>query len=171
MTKFCRKINPTCKTSWVSVKPTSNAVPNQCYYNVRDYICEHGGAIVFGWAIWEAPDYYIEAEHHAILKTNTQYIDLTPKQDDESRILFLHDPRRSFRFKKPQWRVNIRKSISTDTNVEVWLKAQTKLDRFLLKNTRPDGRHRKTEIKHNQLGCYHLLKVEADAALLKLSIC
>ncbi len=42
-----------------------------------------GGTIRFGWSIWEWPNVYIEAEHHAVYESSEGIlVDVTPPADD-----------------------------------------------------------------------------------------
>lgn len=95
--KFCKEIDPTTNPIFVNVIPIKDSVYNECYGNVEDYVKKNGGKIEYGWIIWEIPNTYIEAEFHAVWVNNKgEYIDITPKEDGEKRILFLKDSGRKF---------------------------------------------------------------------------
>jgi hypothetical protein len=55
-----------------------------------------GGSIQFGWVLWENKQAdFIEAEFHSVWKNlKGELIDITPRQDNEKKILFIADPNR-----------------------------------------------------------------------------
>ena len=53
------------------------------------------GTILYGWIIWHSSRHrFTEAEFHAVLQTEDQILDITPRKDGESLILFVPDPTR-----------------------------------------------------------------------------
>lgn len=51
-----------------------------------------GGAIVFGWTIWEWPKVMLTAEFHAVWESpDGDLIDITPKPQRETSIIFVPD--------------------------------------------------------------------------------
>ncbi len=89
---FCKKINKNKNPVFINVAPTFEAKKNECFYNVRNHTEKNGGNIIYGWSIWIWKNVYIEAEHHAVWKTlNEELVDITPKEDNEKKILFLPD--------------------------------------------------------------------------------
>lgn len=92
---FARHLNTNEKPFYVSVKAAKGAELNECYSNVDKFVAAHGGERMLGWQIWEWPNYFAEAEAHAVWKSSSgEYLDVTPKE--ESKILFIPDPRLSF---------------------------------------------------------------------------
>jgi hypothetical protein len=64
-----------------------------CNLGVLDKIKAEGGEIRFGWSIWEYPGVYLTAEFHAVWVHPTgNLVDITPKPDRETRIVFAGDP-------------------------------------------------------------------------------
>jgi hypothetical protein len=56
---------------------------------VLEKIKAEGGAIRFGWNIWEYAGVYLTAEFHAVwVDPSGNLIDITPKPDRETRIIF-----------------------------------------------------------------------------------
>jgi hypothetical protein len=55
-----------------------------------------GGSIQFGWVLWEDKQAdFVEAQFHSVWKNpKGELIDITPRQDNEKRILFITDPNR-----------------------------------------------------------------------------
>lgn len=77
---------------YVPVEPQPNCRENDCFNNVDKYIQHHFGEKICGWAIWQKANIMIEAEAHAIIKTESgQLIDITPHDYSEKSILFLPD--------------------------------------------------------------------------------
>ncbi|WP_157650159.1 hypothetical protein [Burkholderia ubonensis] len=80
----------------------------------------HGGEQLNGWAIWEVPGVFIEAEFHAIWRDAAGELhDLTPRpQWPGSSITFLPDPKRIYRGRQID---NIRKALVKDSDVTRFL--------------------------------------------------
>ena len=88
---FCKSIRSDTTPLLVAVQPDEHAIANRCHTNVPAYIEENGGSKANGWTIWEAR-YWLEAECHCNWADPAgTTIDITPKDDGESRILFLPD--------------------------------------------------------------------------------
>jgi hypothetical protein len=89
--KFCLKISEE-KPSYLAISPTDWAIELYCTENVERMIKENGGAVQYGWQIWEWPNVWIMAEFHAVwVDKNGIYRDITPKPERFTRILFLPD--------------------------------------------------------------------------------
>ena len=57
------------------------------------HVVQYGGTGVTGWAIWEVPQLFIEAEFHAVWRTKAgTLIDVSQPPQRFDRILFLPDP-------------------------------------------------------------------------------
>lgn len=70
-----------------------------CFLNVREKIKLDKGAGLFGWNIWEYPNLYLTAEFHAVWQDPSgTLVDVTPKVDGETRIVFAVDPHYSADF-------------------------------------------------------------------------
>jgi SEC-C motif len=79
---FCRGISPKAKPVLLPIKDEAGAIPLECFSNVRSKVSKEGGRIVFGWAIWEWPNVYVEAEHHAVYEgpDGCEWLDITPSE-------------------------------------------------------------------------------------------
>ena len=91
----CRQISPSAEPGFVSVVPDSGAQPLRCWQNVEAKCKASGGRAVFGWLVWQCSSFrplFVDAEPHAVWEKDGEYIDVTPQQDGETRILFLADP-------------------------------------------------------------------------------
>lgn len=100
---------------YANVEPKEGARPNECFDNVKIYAEQHGGEVQYGWQIWEKTGVVIEAEFHAVWKNHEgNLVDITPKTDNEQKILFIPDSTRTFTGFAPD---NIRMSLSRNPNV------------------------------------------------------
>lgn len=85
-----------------------------CHDNCEAEVAANGGRFVGGWMIWEhhlLP--LIEAEFHSVVRYGGKLLDITPRQDDDERILFVPDPsRRAVRMDYRIW--------DTWSNMKLW---------------------------------------------------
>jgi hypothetical protein len=85
---LCESINadppvivPVCKDP--------NGLYGFCNVGVLEKVKVDGGTIRFGWNIWEYPGVYLTAEFHAVwVDPVGNLVDITPKPDGETRIVF-----------------------------------------------------------------------------------
>lgn len=90
---LCSKLVPNRDPIYVPVQPEHDAEIEDCFVNVARKVDREGGTILHGWQIWDWVGVLIEAEFHAIwVSPSGENVDLTPKKDEEQRILFLPDP-------------------------------------------------------------------------------
>ena len=91
------RIVPGGAPDYVDVQARADGIPNECFGTVALQVQECGGSVQHGWAIWEWPNTMVEAEFHAVWRRpDGSLLDVTPRTDAESRILFLPDPARQF---------------------------------------------------------------------------
>ena len=96
---------------------------NDCFVYVKEHAQAHGGEMLIGWAIWERPKLFIEAEFHAVWKTNDgELIDLNPRPIPIPRVLFLPDTNRRYEGRQVD---NIRKPLCRDANLIRFLSNQS----------------------------------------------
>jgi len=76
---------------YIPVKPELWSRQSCCDLNVKEYIRLHGGEIVCGYKLWYNNPIYIEAERHAVLLKDGEYLDVTFNADGEDKILFVVD--------------------------------------------------------------------------------
>lgn len=89
---LCSRICNNSIPVFLPVQPTSESKPNDCFPNVDNYICKHGGTRILGWTIWQRANVLIEAEAHAVWESpEGKRIDITPHSHGENEILFLVD--------------------------------------------------------------------------------
>jgi len=99
--KFCRGISDEADPILLTIDPEEDCAPLDCFNNARRKATRSGGKIVLGWAIWEWPGIYIEAEHHAVYEPapGEPWRDLTPAQiPGISTRLFLADSSADYDF-------------------------------------------------------------------------
>ena len=63
---------PEASPFYVWCSPAKGAPQNECFAVVDSCVAKHGGRRILGWAIWERPGVYIEAEFHGRKHTGTQ---------------------------------------------------------------------------------------------------
>lgn len=89
---LCADINPAETPRFVPYRPDPRCQPQECYNNVRRRVDEAGGEYVVGWAIWERPELWVEAEHHAVWRGPDDLVDITPHGIPVEQVLFVPDP-------------------------------------------------------------------------------
>jgi hypothetical protein len=98
-----------------------------------------GGRIQYGWAIWERPRVYIEAEHHAVYEPpgGLPWLDITPSASPEiTRRLFLPDDTAVYDFENEGvLRDNFRLALSDDPIIQKFFAVAAERSAFL--NTIP----------------------------------
>lgn len=78
---------------FVPVCDASEFKAGHCFNNVRLKIQRDGGSLQHGWIVWESPKTIVEGEFHAVwVNPAGEYVDVTPKVDGETQILFIPDP-------------------------------------------------------------------------------
>jgi hypothetical protein len=134
LARFCATIVPNRSPEFVAVKVQPTAVQEECFENVRLHVARHGGQAQHGWAIWEWPKVYWEAEFHCVWRSaHGELIDITPNNPAYPWILFLPDPVRVYRDRLVE---NIRKPLIRDKLLDEFYRAahdwhQLKSSRFL----------------------------------------
>lgn len=105
---FCRGISSATPIS-VQVQAIGDEPRHECLIIVPKHVAAHGGEQVLGWAIWEWPRVFIEAEFHCVWRSpHGELVDLSPRAIDVENITFLPDPERKYRGRQID---NIRKPL------------------------------------------------------------
>src|SRR3972149_11538780 len=87
---LCASLAPGIEPTYVVVRPIEGAPANECFPLVDATVLRDGGSPMLGWSLWELPSVFVEAEFHAVWASPTGgLIDVTPKNRQVSRILFL----------------------------------------------------------------------------------
>lgn len=90
--ELCSGIVPDVQPEYVSVKVQEWSRLHECFLNVERMIQEQGGQQVNSWAIWQWANILVEAEAHSVWRNpEGKLIDITPHDNGEREILFLHD--------------------------------------------------------------------------------
>lgn len=112
---FCAEVSPGSQPVLVSCRPRFDRAANECFSIVEEQIAANGGSMAVGWAIWEWPGVFIEAEYHAVWKSpDGQLLDLTVRTLLASNILFLADPLREYHGRQID---NVRKPLVRDNDL------------------------------------------------------
>jgi hypothetical protein len=92
---------------------------HECFLVVDEQIRSHGGNSVTGWAIWELPGVFVEAEYHAVWKSpQGDLIDVAPRSSWFPEITFLPQPSLVYRGQQLD---NIRRPLVKDNDVKRFL--------------------------------------------------
>ena len=114
--RFCRSFVADASPAYVQCLPESGVPANECFPIVEQKIATAGGQRVFGWAIWEWPKVFIEAEFHAVWKQpDGSVLDIAPKALPIPRVLFVPDSQRVYRGRQID---NIRQPLCNDKAVK-----------------------------------------------------
>jgi hypothetical protein len=81
---LCRELSSGQRPAWVNVRPDTKAIVSECFPNVAAKVTRDGGSLVFGWAIWEWPRIFIEAEHHAVWERDGELLDIASQEVSSS---------------------------------------------------------------------------------------
>jgi hypothetical protein len=96
-------------------RPSYGHPANECFPIVEEQIASRGGSRVTGWAIWEWPGVFIEAEFHAVWASQTgELLDLSPRPFLASSIVFLPDPSTQYEGRQID---NVRKPLVSDNDL------------------------------------------------------
>ncbi len=121
------------KPMWVPVKPTKEAKQGECFFNVPKQVETKGGKIQFGWTVWQCANLFIEGEFHAVwISPKGEPIDITPKGDGETRIMFIPDNTRTFQNERVD---NIRLAILDRPEIHEFLSVASQSVRYMKANT------------------------------------
>jgi hypothetical protein len=94
---FCASISSAARPVRVRSEPRLEVVPHECFDNCAQHVKAFGGSVVHGWAVWETPGLFIEAEFHAVWRTRAgMLVDVNPRPPRDSPILFLPQPELTF---------------------------------------------------------------------------
>ncbi|QIB50364.1 hypothetical protein [Pseudomonas sp. OIL-1] len=78
--EFCSSICAHSAPMIVECSPAHGTAENECFELVGRKVQELGGSQVFGWAVWEKPGVFIEAEFHSVWQQpNGMYLDINPR--------------------------------------------------------------------------------------------
>lgn len=132
--RLCAEVCANQVPVFVEVVPIAGATANDCFLNVQGKVAIDGGSMILGWAIWETPGLFVEAEFHAVWRSPVgDLVDLTPKVNLSSRILFLPQPGAAYSGVQVN---NVRRAIGKDSDVEGYIRAYDSQFEFLNRGER-----------------------------------
>lgn len=132
--RFCRALNPTARPVVVPIHPQEGCEALDCFNNVRRLTQQGGGRIQYGWAVWEWPRVFIEAEHHAVfdIGDGSPWVDVTPANDGETTRFFLPDDGATYDFENEGIRRdNVRQALSNDPNIRAFFEAAEAISKIM----------------------------------------
>lgn len=128
---LCSEISPRHEPVFLDVRPEPDAQPIECFHNVNAKVARDGGSILYGWAIWEWPRVFVEAEHHAVWTDGRVTLDVTPHVPATTRILFLPDPTKVYDYEGNRRAINVKRATGKSPAVQRWLAADDRLHRYI----------------------------------------
>ncbi|MGE8360434.1 hypothetical protein [Pseudomonas sp.] len=112
---LCCKIVTDAQPLIINSSPLPDAPEKECFQIVAGHIEKNGGEAVYGWAIWEVPGVYIEAEFHSVWRSPEGELRcLTPFPLPFETILFLPDLNRLYLGRQID---NVREPLAKDRDV------------------------------------------------------
>ena len=112
---FCTSISTDQAPYLIDCIPLPNEPLMECVSIVPKQVAAYGGFQLTGWAIWEVPGLFIEAEFHAVWQQPSGVIlDVTPHAIPCRNILFLPDPKLQYEGRQID---NIRKPLVNDRDL------------------------------------------------------
>jgi hypothetical protein len=134
--EVCSEIDPNSKPVFVSVVPAAGARHGYCMTDVPLFAEKNGGSVQFGWIIWQCLKVVLEAEFHACwIDEDNRLLDVVPKPDNETIILFLPDSRRVYQHKPIP---NCRKVLVDNDYTRRWLMSGLKKEEIMAKHFKND---------------------------------
>jgi hypothetical protein len=118
---LCRDLVNDGDPIYVPHEPILSAGERECFKIVDDLVTQHGGQTIIGWALWERPGLFLEAEFHAIWKTpDGKLTDPTPRPRRFRSILFLSDPGRTYQGRQIN---NVRRTLQKHPAIAAFIDA------------------------------------------------
>lgn len=129
---LCRDVAPGQVPEQIPSRPAPWAIENDCFPTVQKQVDQHGGQLVIGWALWEYPGVFAEAEFHAVWRDpgSGELVDLSPRPLPLSVISFLPDPSRRYEGRQVD---NVRRPLKNDPLVKQYIYQQQRF--YQLMNT------------------------------------
>ena len=90
--KLARQIDAHRAPEFVAVEAGEECQPGRSFDNVAALVRRRGGAMLTGWSLRELPTVYVEGTFHAVWRgPDGSLVDVTPRADGQTRILFVPD--------------------------------------------------------------------------------
>lgn len=140
LASLCEHLVPGTVPFYVDVAPLPSAPANECFPLVEAHVAQHGGTRLLGWALWEMPGLFVEAEFHAVwCSPHGDYVDIAPKAQPTARILFLPSIDAVYENRQVN---NVRRAVGNDPDVERYLQGFDELFEFMNRGERAKLRKR-----------------------------
>jgi len=132
------EVVPKGQPTYVDVRPITEGLSDECFVLVPEHSKRNGGEALIGWALWEWPSLFVEAEFHSIWRAlNGSLLDISAKKSPTEKILFLPDPLREYQGQQVN---NVRKPLSRSPAVLAFLGAADAEYEFINRGER-SGQH------------------------------
>jgi len=142
---------------YVVSKPNQAEIENECFPMVDEYIKKNQGEKVLGWALWELPGLFIEAEFHAVWKSpKGELLDLNPRPLKTEKILFLPDPNLTY---DGYQKNNFRLALTNNPTIFKFLELHDRLFDFMNRDDRK-GQYGEINLKGKAAYEYGLIAEE-----------
>lgn len=103
----------------VPCRPLPDKALDDCFPIVAKQVAAKGGQQIFGWAVWELPGVFIEAEFHSVWESpEGEFIDIVPRLRPFTEIAFVLDANRRYENRQVD---NVRKQLVIDNDVKRFL--------------------------------------------------
>ncbi len=133
--KTAKKVCSKHKPFFISVTPTEQAQPMNCFENVEHQIHLKGGSAVYGWCIYVWPRVLCEFEFHSLWRSPTgELFDISPRRDKELDCLFLQDDELQYTGLRIP---NVRFSLSSSPLVKEYIDAAGARDAIIVESQTP----------------------------------
>lgn len=151
---------------YLEVAPVAGAKMLDCFPVVAAHVDEVGGAVCYGWRIWELPWAYIEAEFHAVWRSpDGDLIDITPNQLGATRVLFVEAPDAVYEGRQVK---NVRRMLGENPAVGEFIDASDAEFDFLNRGSRADEYHlRLTPAEAAELHAIRSRRADALVAMMR----
>lgn len=117
--EFCSAVVPSTTPKCVPCRPLPDKSFDDCFPVVAEQVADRGESLIIGWAIWELPGVFIEAEFHAVWQSpEGELIDIVPRTRPFTDIAFVPDASRQYENRQVD---NVRKQLVIDNDVKRFL--------------------------------------------------
>jgi hypothetical protein len=92
--KLARQIDSTNSPEYIAAESREDCLPSRCFENVPRVVAKEGGSIQHGWTMRQ-DSYFAEGAFHAVWRRpDGTLIDVTPRTDPQTQVLFLVDSKK-----------------------------------------------------------------------------
>lgn len=161
--QFCAQTVKCEPPTSVRTQPMEGEPQRDCFLTVEKQVALLGGECVIGWAIWETPGVFMEAEFHAVWRTpEGELVDITPRPIPLPHIVFARDCHRKYNGLQVD---NIRKPLVGDVDL-LHLFALYR-ERFAIHNTAKRAHQYGENIRWTRIERVQLIRIADQIAQLE----